>query len=78
MQTESIHYSGAYMASGIDNSFNLDNFEKKFHVEIISRDGDNMVFDLVNVDAAIANALRRILISEVSNSFNPRSYVIQV
>ena len=35
-------------------------------VEIISDDGDELEFDLIGVDAAIANSLRRILLAEVS------------
>ena len=39
---------------------------QNMRVEIISDDGDELEFDLIGVDAAIANSLRRILLAEVS------------
>lgn len=66
VQTESMQYSGAYTLSGFDNSLRLSDFCKNFQVEIISLDDDDIEFDMIGVDAAIANAFRRILIAEVS------------
>lgn len=50
---------------GVDNSFNLADFKKNFKIHIIECDDTKISFDLVGVDAPIANALRRILIAEV-------------
>lgn len=50
---------------GIDNSFNLDSFKENFKINLISCDAETLVFDMIGVDAPIANALRRILIAEV-------------
>lgn len=62
-QTETIDFHSAI--HGYDNSFNLDDFEKNLKIEVISIDKDQIVFDLIGVDAPIANALRRIMIAEV-------------
>lgn len=50
---------------GVDNSFRLEEFRKSFRVEVISLTEDDMEFDMIGIDAALANAFRRILISEV-------------
>ncbi|XP_023759557.1 uncharacterized protein LOC111907974 [Lactuca sativa] len=63
--TENIHYSGAYASMGIDNSLRLDEFKKNFKVKVIKLNEDDMEFDLIGIDASIANAFRRILISEL-------------
>ena len=65
VKTENIHYSGAYAALGIDNSLRLDEFRKNFKVKVTKLNEDDMEFDLIGIDASIANAFRRILISEV-------------
>lgn len=43
----------------------LKNMQDKLHFDIISKDDEEIVFDLVGVDPSIANALRRILLAEV-------------
>ncbi len=64
------------MALGVDNSWSQDEFEARFSVEgmqwaVLPRPQDGrqdrgaIQFDLLNVDPAIANAFRRILISEL-------------
>ena len=64
------------MALGVDNSWSQEEFEARFSVEgmqwsVLPRpqdgrqDRDAIQFDLLNVDPAIANALRRILISDL-------------
>ena len=65
MQTESLQYSGAYSLCGVDNSLRMTEFCKNFRVQVISLDSDDIEFDMVGIDAAVANAFRRILISEV-------------
>ena len=50
----------------MDNGVTLDRFREQFHVEVMSISGNDMVFDLIGIDAALANAFRRILIAEVS------------
>ena len=63
--TSTIEYAGAFAACGFENSFSLERFKKGFRAEVMSLDDEEIVFDLVGVDAALANAFRRILIAEV-------------
>lgn len=64
LQTDTFQYSGAYASVGVDNSL-LDNFSNNFRVEVIRLEKDEMEFDMIGIDPAIANAFRRILIAEV-------------
>jgi DNA-directed RNA polymerase I and III subunit RPAC1 len=63
--TSTVEYAGAYFASGVDNSFSMERFKRDFKIEIQSLDEEEMVFDMIGIDPAIANAFRRILLSEV-------------
>ena len=65
-----------FEASGIDNSWSYKGFRKRFTVDIKWMSGDDMEFDLVGIDAAIANAFRRILISEVATMAIERVFII--
>jgi DNA-directed RNA polymerase I and III subunit RPAC1 len=58
-------YHSMYDSMGFDNSFNLEEFKKNFKIKIISMDESDMVFEMIGIDAAIANVFRRIMISEV-------------
>ena len=63
--TGTVEYAGAYFGSGVDNSLSMDRFKRDFKVEVKSLDEEEMVFDMIGIDPAIANAFRRILLSEV-------------
>lgn len=65
MQTDTLQYSGVYAALGVDNSVRLDNFCNNFKVEVKRFTDDDIEFDMIGIDPAIANAFRRILIAEV-------------
>lgn len=65
IHTENVMYSGAYASMGVDNSLQLDHFCNNFRVEVIRLTKDDMEFDLIGIDPAIANAFRRILIAEL-------------
>ncbi|KAF6175161.1 hypothetical protein GIB67_022842 [Kingdonia uniflora] len=65
MHTGNILYSGAYTEMGVDNSLCFDEFLKNFRVNVISLEEDEMEFDMIGIDASIANAFRRILIVEL-------------
>lgn len=54
-----------YASLGYDNSLDLDTFRTECTVTILELTDDELVFDLVGLDAPIANALRRILLAEV-------------
>lgn len=65
IHTEGVEYSGAYSALGIDNSLQLDDFRRDFKVEMHKLTNDVIEFDMIGIDASLANAFRRILIAEV-------------
>ena len=65
MQTMTADAANMFMALGIDNSWSWENFLKGFQLHINSLDGDTLEFDIIGIDASIANSQRRILISEV-------------
>jgi len=56
-----------YGNSGENGKNIVSNFKKRIRVEIIQQYDDNMTmeFDLIGVDAAFANTLRRIMISDI-------------
>lgn len=54
-----------YSALGFDNSLTPARFASQARIDITSLDDETVTFDLRNVDAPIANALRRILLVEV-------------
>ncbi|CAM6090467.1 unnamed protein product [Calypogeia fissa] len=62
---ESVQYSGAYMAYGVDNSLRLEDFRKNFKANILSLTEDDIEFEMIGIDAAVANAFRRILLAEL-------------
>lgn len=47
-----------------------------FHVDIVSLNEEEMEFDMVGVDPAVANALRRILIAEVPTMAIEKVYIL--
>merc|ERR1719281_1668342 len=49
----------------MDNSWDLAVFKKGFSIEITTFTDDLVEFDMVGIDPPLANAFRRILISEV-------------
>ncbi|KAK8452444.1 hypothetical protein SEVIR_5G112100v4 [Setaria viridis] len=65
IHTQGFQYSGTYAATGVDNSVSVEKFCKNFKIDIKRLTEDDMEFDMIGVDASIANAFRRILISEV-------------
>ena len=61
--TVSTDFPGHY--PGEDNSWDLERFSNQFFVRFEIYEDDHLEFDLVGIDASIANAIRRILIAEV-------------
>ncbi|KAK6041085.1 hypothetical protein COOONC_21410 [Cooperia oncophora] len=51
--------------------FDVNNYCKRIEVQIVNdlEDGMSLDFDLINVEAPIANALRRVLLAEVVINF---------
>lgn len=56
------------MFQDVDNAWSFDHFARNFAVNFNSaaNDGNDIEFDVEGVDPAIMNAIRRIVISEVS------------
>ncbi|MBN3297068.1 DNA-directed RNA polymerases I and III subunit RPAC1 [Amia ocellicauda] len=50
---------------GYDDTWNQKKFEQNFRIDVIQMDEGTLEFDMVGIDAAIANAFRRILLAEV-------------
>ncbi|KAJ8248494.1 hypothetical protein GJAV_G00242630 [Gymnothorax javanicus] len=50
---------------GYDDSWNMKKFEQNFKIDVTRMDEGTLEFDMVGIDAAIANAFRRILLAEV-------------
>eukprot|EP00045_Choanoeca_perplexa_P003184 m.29005 g.29005 ORF g.29005 m.29005 type:complete len:347 (+) comp11912_c0_seq1:126-1166(+) len=73
--TSSSDFPGSY--PGVDDSWNLDQFRENLKIDAVHIEGDSLEFDLVGVDAAIANTLRRILIAEVPTIAIESVYVMK-
>ncbi|KAL3872987.1 hypothetical protein ACJMK2_036152 [Sinanodonta woodiana] len=56
-------FPGTY--KGFDDAWDHDKFKMNFRIDVVRLAGDELEFDMVGIDAAIANAFRRILLSEV-------------
>ncbi|XP_040283597.1 DNA-directed RNA polymerases I and III subunit RPAC1 [Bufo bufo] len=60
---------------GYDDSWDQERFEKGFRIDVIGMEGDTLEFDMVGIDAAMANAFRRILLAEVPTMAVEKVYV---
>lgn len=80
MQTATVTSAHSYMALGVDNSWSQKEFEENFKIRInnglrtsastsqeaqAADASSSLEFDIVGIDPAIVNALRRILLAEV-------------
>ena len=65
-----------FSALGIDNSWSSKKFKKDFKVVVNWVRGMDMEFELIGSNAAIANALRRILIAEVPTMAIEHVYIV--
>lgn len=70
VQTSTSTSAHSFMSLGLDNAWSLKEFKRGFRVQIInieqrSEGGDDLEFDMIGIDPAIANALRRIMLSEI-------------
>ena len=74
--TDTVEAAGAYAAMGLENSFSIERFQRDFRVEIQSLSEEEAVFDLIGIDAALANAFRRILLAEVPTMAIEKVFVL--
>ena len=63
--TATIESAFAYQSMGMENSFSIERFRENFKVEVHALNDEEITFDLIGIDAALANAFRRILLAEV-------------
>ncbi|CAL8469321.1 g8862 [Coccomyxa elongata] len=66
-----------FSALGIDNSWSHKKFQRDLRVAMKWVKGNDMEFDIIGIDPAIANALRRILISEIPTVAIEHVYMVQ-
>jgi DNA-directed RNA polymerases I and III subunit RPAC1 len=65
LNAQGTYAAHAYAKSGFDNSLHVDEFCRSLSARILTNQNEELVFELVGLDAPIANAIRRILIAEV-------------
>eukprot|EP00128_Syssomonas_multiformis_P006627 Colp12_sorted_trinity150504_noHs@34397 len=70
----STDFPGTYV--GYDDAWNFEKFVKNFRIDIIKMNDEVMEFDMVGIDAAIANAFRRILLAEVPTMAIEQVYIM--
>ena len=57
--------ASSFAMSGVENLFDLGDFKRTLNISILSCSDELLRFDLSGVDAAVANAMRRVMIAEV-------------
>lgn len=62
--TDGVQYHGSYTSMNVHESL-IDDFHNNFKVNVIRLTSDVIEFDMIGIDASLANAFRRILISEL-------------
>ena len=75
LQTNTFDHHGVFDSIGFDNSFDFEAWKEGFTFQIKSLSEEEIVFDLIGV-APIANALRRVLISEVPTMAIETVYIL--
>ena len=68
--------SGAYNSVGIDNTFTMEGFRDAFRLEVTAMNEEKVEFEMEGISPAIANAFRRILISEVPTMAIEKVFVV--
>lgn len=63
---QTIDYAGAFATINEDNSFSIEEFQKNLQIKIIQMKENFAEFDVLGLDAALANALRRIMLAEIA------------
>nr|XP_047936111.1 DNA-directed RNA polymerases I and III subunit RPAC1 isoform X4 [Anser cygnoides] len=63
VQVHTTDFPGNY--PGYDDAWDQQRFEEEFRVDVVGEEDGVLEFDMVGIDAAIANAFRRILLAEV-------------
>ncbi|XP_051880087.1 DNA-directed RNA polymerases I and III subunit RPAC1 isoform X1 [Pristis pectinata] len=61
--------------SGYDDTWDRQRFEQNFRIDIVRLEEDTLEFDMIGIDAAIANAFRRILLAEVPTMAVEKAFI---
>lgn len=64
-KTTSSYSAGTFNSSGVDCSWSQKKFKSGFSIKVNKLDNEMIEFDMIGADPSIANAFRRIMISEV-------------
>jgi len=72
----STYYHSVFSKLGFDNSFDLDEFKENFKIDLKYFNEEEMEVDMIGIEAPIANAFRRILISEVPTMAIEKVFII--
>jgi len=69
--------SSTFQSYDYDNSLNLENLRKnmKINLKEVDKDENSIVFEIIGIDAPLANALRRILIAEIPTMAIEKVYI---
>lgn len=61
-----VDFSGAFASLNLDNHYDFRSFKQGLRIDMKRMDAEVVEFDLIGVDAPVANAIRRILLAEVA------------
>ena len=75
LNTSNLDYAGVY--GGTNKAWDIKEESKKIGVKIVKMDKTDMEFDLIGFDPAMANAFRRILLSEVPSMAIEKVHIYQ-
>lgn len=73
---EENYSANAYAASGVDNSFSIEDFKRDFSIEVTEIDAEKIKFEMKGISPALANAFRRILLAEVPTMAIEKVYIV--
>ncbi|XP_072104560.1 DNA-directed RNA polymerases I and III subunit RPAC1 isoform X2 [Mobula birostris] len=60
---------------GYDDTWDQRRFEQNFRIDIVRLEDDTLEFDMIGINAAIANAFRRILLAEVPTMAVEKAFI---
>jgi DNA-directed RNA polymerase I and III subunit RPAC1 len=63
--SDTLYAADAYQSLGVDNSLDMRSFEDNVTINVLERSKKHIVFEVIGIDAPVANALRRIMIGQV-------------
>ncbi|KAI3434531.1 hypothetical protein D9Q98_002604 [Chlorella vulgaris] len=76
LHTTSTIASGQWASQGVDASFDMQKFKQEFKINVTRVEGFDMEFEMLGVSCALANSLRRIMISEAPTMAIEHVYIL--